>query len=75
MKIEQLKEFSPKESVNNIFPNICFIGIVSVHLLMANPFLYIEALEVLANENNLNIYEVNDNEKAMVLLCDSIYKN
>ena len=74
MKIEQLKEFSPKESVNNIFPNVCFIGIVSVHLLMANPFLYIEALEVLANDNNL-IYENNDNEKAMILLCDSIYKN
>lgn len=72
---KNLDKIGHHKDANRIIGNICFIDIIAIELWKTEPAQYITLLAYIATQNNLNIFKVEDYEKSMVLLINSVNNN
>jgi hypothetical protein len=65
---------SYKETLRTI-SNICFVSITGDELWKSEPILYIYALQMIALDNKLCIFEPNDYDEAMCKLIKAVNYN
>ena len=76
MKVkENLDSIGLNKDAYRVMRNICFVDIVAADLWKSDPSQYIHLLYHIATLNKLDIFIVEDYEKAMVLLINPIYYN